>query len=342
VLVSEPVVASDPAMDGSIVGGYVHDGAIIVKGGNVTTPKIKLGITFSKTGTYNQTGGTVNVTTFGVGNDGTIIGGTGIGNATISGGTLNVTNLLVGTSGETGATGTFTRSAGAAVVVSLTHIGARGSVLVTPDMGTTWRTTTLLINPGGVMDLNDNKLIVTSGDVGSWNGSSYSGVTGLIQSGRGDGSWNGRGIRTSMTDATTSVLTTLAVARADETGHDGGTFGGASVSGDDVLVMYTWGGDADLNGELNGDDYFFIDSNVVANQGGANNASFHTGDFDYNGEINGDDYFILDSNILQAQASTPFPTGSGVGGLGAVPEPGSLIALGLMMGLGPLSRKRRK
>jgi hypothetical protein len=107
-------------------------------------------------------------------------------------------------------------------------------------------------------------MIVTSpGASGSWNGAAYTGVTGRIQSDRGDGSWNGNGIRTSMTDATMTGRTTLAVATADETGYAGGTFSGQSVARDDTLVMYTWGGDADLNGELNGDDYFFIDSNIL-------------------------------------------------------------------------------
>lgn len=89
-----------------------------------------------------------------------------------------------------------------------------------------------------------------------------------------------------MSDATTSVLTTLAVG-LDQNG--------------DVVVKYTWGGDADLNGELNGDDYFAIDSNALAQTPG-----FHNGDFDYNGVIDGDDYFIIDSNITFAHASPPF------------------------------------
>ena len=320
VLVSTPAIPSDPVTDGSIVAGYIHDGAFTVTGGTVTTPKIKLGPTAGKTGTYNQSGGTVNVTTFGVGNDGTISGGLGVGNATISAGTLNVTNLLIGSSA-----------------------GGNGVMTLTPGGNKTLKTATIeIVDPSGTsrLDLSDNKLIVTTTPVGTWNGGGYTGVTGLIQFGRGDGSWNGGGIRTSMTDATTGVLTTLAVARADETGHDGGIFGGVSVSGDDVLVMYTWGGDADLNGELNGDDYFYIDSNILANQAGANNASFHNGDFDYSGAIDGDDYFILDSNILQAQASAPFPTGAGATGLSAIPEPASVMAL-LALAL-PLSRKRRR
>jgi Ca2+-binding RTX toxin-like protein len=76
--------------------------------------------------------------------------------------------------------------------------------------------------------------------------------------------------------------------RCDYTpGADYASFDSRATS-DSVLVMYTWGGDADLSGELNGDDYFFIDSDAVG---------YYDGSFDYSGEINGDDYFIIDSNI---------------------------------------------
>ena len=187
--------------------------------------------------------------------------------------------------------------------------------------GTLSTAPSLTVTSGGQLDVNGNSFVVKNGIVGSLNGSTYTGITGLIQSGRGDGTWNGAGIVTSETDATTGVLTTIAVARASETGRFGGTFAGITIAEEDVLVMYTWGGDADLNGELNGDDYFYIDSNIYSQFPG-----FHNGDFDYNGVIDGDDYFILDSNILQAQSSTPFPTG-----LTAVPEPGvTAIAAGLL------------
>src|SRR6185503_956619 len=102
---------------------------------------------------------------------------------------------------------------------------------------------------------------------------------------------------------------------------------GVSVNVGDVLAMYTWGGDADLDGQLTGDDYYYIDRNVFTQLPG-----FHNGDFNYDGVIDGDDYFILDSNITFAQSSPPFPTGAGGGGGGAlasVPEPGGIVFAGL-------------
>ena len=195
-------------------------------------------------------------------------------------------------------------------------------------------TNSLSTSAGGKIDLRDNNLIVRGGDLGSWNGSAYTGLTGKVQSGRGDGTRNGDGIVTSMTDATTGILTTLAVATAGELGIGGDVWAGEPVASGDVLVMYTWGGDADLNGELNGDDYFYLDSNIL--QSGSV-FGFHNGDFDLNGELNGDDYFILDSNILQSQSSPPM----GGFGVSAIPEPAaSLLVVTLVLSCGRRRRSR--
>ena len=217
---------------------------------------------------------------------------------------------------------------GAALNITSMTINVGTTVTVqdgTPRVGT-------LANAAGKLDVRDQKFVITNMLIGSWDGSAYTRVIGMVASGRGDGTWNDNGIVTSMTDATTSVLTTVAIALASETGHAGGTFGGVSVTANDILIMYTWGGDADLDGDLDGDDYFYIDSNILANQSGANNASFHNGDFDYDGDIDGDDYFIIDSNILYAQSHGPLSSS-----LAAVPEPALLAPLAGLL----LMRRRR-
>src|SRR5439155_5029316 len=62
------------------------------------------------------------------------------------------------------------------------------------------------------LDLMDNHLISTS-SIGSATAGVYNGVTGLIQTGRGTGSWNGSsGILTSQTVATTSNFNSIGVA----------------------------------------------------------------------------------------------------------------------------------
>lgn len=186
----------------------------------------------------------------------------------------------------------------------------------------TLKVSTLSIASSAKLDLADNKLIATATPLGTWNGTAYTGITGLVQRGYNSGAWNGGGIITSETTASSSVLTTLAVARAGDVNKTGTIFGGVSLNASDVLVMYTWGGDADLNGELNGDDYFAIDSHV--RQSGSV-FGFHKGDFNYDGAINGDDYFILDSNILFAQNYRPSPAAASAAA--AVPEPSGFVAL---------------
>ena len=109
----------------------------------------------------------------------------------------------------------------------------------------------------------------------------------------------------------------------------------------DALVMYTYGGDANLDGKINVDDYGKIDFNV-----GLGVAGWANGDFNYDGKINVDDYGIIDFNV--GIQGAPFPTAPlatpGVAepsGVTAVPEPASLglLAAGAV---GLLPRRRRR
>jgi hypothetical protein len=196
---------------------------------------------------------------------------------------------------------------------------------------------------GGKIDLRDNKMIVTGGaGASTWTGSAYGGAAGLVQAGYNGGLQNGVGIVTSQSSAVSpQVLTGLVTMSAADAGLAGGSFGGQTVAGGDQLIMYSWGGDANMDGTLNGDDYFQIDSNV----GLAGTVfGYHNGDFNYDGDINGDDYFIIDSNIGIGQSATPFPISSGVPstlGLAAVPEPASIGLIGIAA-CGLAARRRRK
>jgi hypothetical protein len=103
VLDQDPPAGEDPVLDRSIVGGYLRDGAIHVTGGTITSPNMKLGITAGDIGSYTQTGGTVSLSYFGVGNNGTFNNGLGKGIANISGGTLRADTIILGsTAGGSG------------------------------------------------------------------------------------------------------------------------------------------------------------------------------------------------------------------------------------------------
>ncbi len=194
----------------------------------------------------------------------------------------------------------------------------------------------LQVTGTGKLDIKDNKVIVKGGAVGSWNGTAYTGLTGLVAAGYSvNQDFSGSGIVTSESSATGgNTLTNIGVASADDAGYAGGSLIGQSVASGDAIVMYTYGGDANLDGVVNGDDYFQIDSAFPTGGNG-----WFNGDFNYDGVVNGDDYFIIDSNF-PAQGS-PFPTSSGVAGLTAVPEPASVCSVLALGGLGLLRRRRR-
>jgi hypothetical protein len=164
----------------------------------------------------------------------------------------------------------------------------------------------------------------------------------------------------------TSNFTSIGVATAQQAKGLGApnltaVFAGQTVTGTDTLVMYTYGGDANLDGKLNVDDYGRIDGNI-----GQGTAGWFNGDFNYDGKVNVDDYGIIDSNIGIQGAQ--FPTawadvgtliGGGVGGDGvaltssltpagtigggpaAVPEPAGVALVTLML-LAPARRREQR
>jgi hypothetical protein len=77
------------------------------------------------------------------------------------------------------------------------------------------------------------------------------------------------------------------MAAASEAGAT--NFFGEAVSATDILVRYTYYGDADLSGSVNGDD----ESLVLAGLHKSTYARWSSGDFDYNQTVNGDDYSLF-------------------------------------------------
>jgi hypothetical protein len=147
-------------------------------------------------------------------------------------------------------------------------------------------TSSLAISGGGRLDLNDNDLLIKGGAAGTWNGNAYDGISGLIESGA---------IFSSTAQAR---QTTLGIATAGNllgiSGTQTGTWNGQTVSAGDVLVKFTYEGDANLDGKVNIDDYGRIDANV-----GQSGLVFgwYNGDFNFDGKINIDDYGLIDSVI---------------------------------------------
>jgi hypothetical protein len=190
----------------------------------------------------------------------------------------------------------LTVDAGAsAIFTSSMHLGAltvNGNASVTRGGRKTIVTKSLAV--AGRLDLGDNNLLIDytgASPIGAWNGSAYTGVTGLLAEGFDGGIWAGSGIVTSATDARNS-LTTLGVAEASDVfglaGSETVSWNGQVIDATCVLVKYTYAGDANLGGDINADDY----ANITYNGGKPNTFGFYNGDINYDGAINGDDLLV--------------------------------------------------
>ena len=70
------------------------------------------------------------------------------------------------------------------------------------------------------------------------------------------------------------------------------TFDGQTVVNTDVLVKFTYFGDANLDGVVNGDDYTLIDNGFNTHLTGQFN-----GDFNLDGVVNSADYILIDNSF---------------------------------------------
>ena len=112
----------------------------------------------------------------------------------------------------------------------------------------------------------------------------------LLHSGYNGGAWDGPGIRSSRAATTESPPLGLGFAESAELlGSSGGDFAGMHVDGTALLVTCTTVGDANLDGEVNFDDYVRTDQGFNGQL-----SNWANGDFNYDDEINFDDYVLID------------------------------------------------
>ncbi|MEA2736168.1 MAG: fibronectin-binding autotransporter adhesin, partial [Humisphaera sp.] len=195
------------------------------------------------------------------------------------------------------------------------------------------------ITGSGRIDITRHKLITTTSAGNADINGVYSGIQGEVQRASNGGAWDSPGLTTSQGDAATG-LTTIGVATGEQIRGLGPTdtdlFAGQTINGASTIAMYTYAGDANLDGFISGDDYSTIDFNVGTSADGYSN-----GDFNYDGIVSGDDYSTIDFNY--AAQGAPFPTSgsAGVSGVTAVPEPAAcgLAALAAAV-LAPRRRRR--
>jgi hypothetical protein len=172
------------------------------------------------------------------------------------------------------------------------------------------------LNLSGTLDLNNNDLVV--------NLNTFASIRGLVLAGFGT---TGPGITSSTSDGS-QILALF------DNGFVGATdWEGQPIGANAIVGKYTYFGDANIDGQVTGDDYTVIDANL--NTTPPDGLAWLSGDMNLDGDVTGDDYTVIDANL-----------GLGVGNplapsmLNAVPEPTGFAFIVSAYAL--LKRRRRE
>ena len=241
-----------------------------------------------------------------------------------------------------------------------------GGTINVPNASTNFTITTGISGAGGLTKSGDGTLTFTAANTYSGvttlnggaivlRGPTLAAVTALVRAGFNKGGWNGTGIISTTASSNPTRLTALGVIVNDNGSGTplygaGGTlsttFNGGDVPIDgDILVKYTYYGDANLDGKVDGSDYSRIDNGLLTHATG-----WYNGDFNYDNAINGSDYALIDNAfnrqaaLINMQLAGPSAIATeqivGAATTSAVPEP-ALLAWITMTGAGLLIGKRR-
>jgi autotransporter-associated beta strand protein len=200
------------------------------------------------------------------------------------------------------------------VVGDLTIEGFARAEVKTGPGGTVTVGGLVMDGPDRWLDLTTSTLTVQNGDLSQ--------VNALVASGYAGGNWNGDGISSS-----------AAAAASDRSL-------GIGQDGSDVVVKYTYSGDATLDGAVT-----IADLGVLAANWQGSGKYWFEGDFNYDGDVNIADLGILAGNWQKGtgggmsfeEALAMFDVFNGV----VIPEPAS-VGLLSVMGFGLLARRQRR
>ncbi len=210
------------------------------------------------------------------------------GSLNVTSGTYAIPAPAVGAGFQPFSLATLSIGAGAGVALGTASAHADRTILVLNSLSiaATGNVAT------GTLDLGGNDLIIhnTVGTVGT----TLSTINGELQSGYDAGEWNGTGIISSTAATLSSHLTTIGVIQ----NGSATSFDNQPVTSTDILLKYTYYGDATLDGVVSTPDYTKIDGGFLSRSAGWSN-----GDFNYDGVINGSDYTLID-NAFNTQGAS--------------------------------------
>jgi MYXO-CTERM domain-containing protein len=206
--------------------------------------------------------------------------------------------------------------------------------------GLTFFTSSLSLTPTSILDIESNSFVLqASPNDAPTQAVNLANITTWVTSGFNGGDYLGNGIRSSSSLTEPSGLGTVGF--ADNSLLSLATWQSVSldVGLNQVLVKYTYFGDANLDGVVDSNDYGFIDTGFADETSGDTLDGWLLGDFNYDGFTDSNDYGYIDT-AFALPAIVPLSIAGGAPKSGVVPEPGTaaLAAVGLV---GLLVRRRR-
>jgi len=349
----------------AVSDGGASTGVVTQTGGTMNAPSgVTIGInagnsgTPAVTGTYNLYGGTLLTSSISQNSLSSISG-----YFNFSGGTLvatgNSTNFLQGLSkvvvqsgGAIINTNGFNITVAQALVSGggkdggLTKLGSGAMTLSNRNTysGGTTVDAGLLIAADGLASVGSGTINLNGGGV-IFRSTSAGAVNALLTSGYNSGSWTGTGIDS--TAAADDLAHLHAVGMLQPSSAI--PFEGQSLGTGDVAVKYTYYGDTNLDGKVDGSDYSVIDNDYLFNSNPANASDpltgWQNGDFNYDGVIDGSDYTLMDDAfnrqgaVITEEVATSTAQIAGSSSPAGVPEPSAALLLA-MPAMGLLGRRR--
>ena len=211
-----------------------------------------------------------------------------VGSLNVSSGTYTIPAPVTGAGFQPFSLAALSIGSGASVILDTAAAHSDRTVLIVSSLNIAATSNVST----GALDLGGNDLIVhnTAGTVAA----ALATINSELQTGYNAGAWAGTGIISSTAAANSSHLTAIGfMQNAAATSFDN-----QPVTTTDILLKYTYYGDANLDGKVDGSDYSRIDSGYLSLATGWSN-----GDFNYDGLIDGSDYTLID-NAFNTQGAS--------------------------------------